>query len=224
LNLTSIAKHNRNSLREHVHKILGYDRCSSQVIYLNFENIIYELTSEQVYRKRAADTPTTTTSKQHRERPGPDPPFTKGEEIGSKFYFQPYDYQLLIQSKPAPSPQIMDLEPLLPTALFSPSKAAAQRAQAQDWHTIDVWLSSKYQGRSVPIFERNEETLATLLALVKVNEKADEERELIVGVWREGLAELSGKGREGSENVSNIFVFCWSQLCGMWNEEEVDRG
>jgi HAUS augmin-like complex subunit 1 len=85
----------------------------------------------------------------------------------------------------------MDLdEHALPTALFSPSKAAAQRAQAQDWHTIDVWLSSKYQGRSVPTFERNEDTLKTLLELVAANERADEERDLMWGVWGEGLGEL----------------------------------
>ena len=85
----------------------------------------------------------------------------------------------------------MDLdEHVLPTALFSPSKAAAQRVQAQDWHTIDVWLSSKYQGRSVPIFERNDDTLKTLLELVAANERGDEERDLMWGVWGEGLGEL----------------------------------
>src|ERR1700712_3129112 len=85
----------------------------------------------------------------------------------------------------------MDLdEHVLPTALFSPSKAAAQRVQAQDWHTIDVWLSSKYQGRSVPTFERNEDTLKTLLELVAANERGDEERDLMWGVWSEGLGEL----------------------------------
>lgn len=85
----------------------------------------------------------------------------------------------------------MDLdEHVLPTALFSPSKAAAQRAQAQDWHAIDVWLSSKYQGRSVPTFERNEDTLKILLDLVAANERGDEERDIMWGVWSEGLGEI----------------------------------
>jgi HAUS augmin-like complex subunit 1 len=79
---------------------------------------------------------------------------------------------------------------LLPSALFSPSKAAQQRAQAQDWHHVDTWLASKYQGRSVPTFERNEDTLKTLLALVTANEKADEERDLLLSIQKEALTEL----------------------------------
>jgi HAUS augmin-like complex subunit 1 len=79
---------------------------------------------------------------------------------------------------------------LLPSALFSPSKAAQQRAQASEWHHVDTWLSSKYQGRSVPTFERNEDTLRALLALVAANEKADEERELLWSIQKEALSEL----------------------------------
>ena len=79
---------------------------------------------------------------------------------------------------------------ILPSALFSPSKAAQQRAQAQDWHHVDTWLASKYQGRSVPTFERNEQTLKAFLALVAANEKADEERELLWSIQKEALAEL----------------------------------
>lgn len=72
---------------------------------------------------------------------------------------------------------------------FSPSKARAQRAQAADWHHVDTWLSSKFQGRSVPAFERNEDTLKALLALVAANEKADEEREILWAVEKKGLNE-----------------------------------
>jgi HAUS augmin-like complex subunit 1 len=84
------------------------------------------------------------------------------------------------------------MEPLdlLPTALFSPSKAAQQRAQAQEWHQVDTWLSAKYQGRSVPAFERTDETLKALLALSSANEKADEERDLLWNVQKEALGEL----------------------------------
>ncbi|KAE9988880.1 hypothetical protein EG328_005590 [Venturia inaequalis] len=100
----------------------------------------------------------------------------------------------------------MDLdEHVLPTALFSPSKAAAQRAQAQDWHTIDVWLSSKYQGRSVPTFERNEDTLKILRELVAANERGDEERDLIWGVWSEGLGEMKrGMGETNSPLTADL--------------------
>ncbi|KIW02774.1 uncharacterized protein PV09_05836 [Verruconis gallopava] len=89
---------------------------------------------------------------------------------------------------------------LLPSALFSPSKAAQQRAQAQDWHHVDTWLASKYQGRSVPQFERNEETLKACLAIVAANEKADEERDLLLSIQKEALAEL--KSQENTENDS----------------------
>jgi len=88
----------------------------------------------------------------------------------------------------------MDSAPdVLPSAFFSPSKAKQQRAQAQDWQHVDAWLASKYQGRSVPLFERNEETLKALLALVAVNEKADEERDLLWNVQKESLSELQAQ-------------------------------
>jgi len=88
----------------------------------------------------------------------------------------------------------MDSAPdVLPSAFFSPSKAKQQRAQAQDWQHVDAWLASKYQGRSVPLFERNEETLKSLLALVAANEKADEERDLLWNVQKESLSELQAQ-------------------------------
>jgi HAUS augmin-like complex subunit 1 len=87
----------------------------------------------------------------------------------------------------------MDDPQLLPTALFSPSKAAQQRAAAQDWQRVDVWLSSKFQGRTVPQFERNEDTLRALQALAAANEKADEERDLLWAVQKEALHELKTK-------------------------------
>lgn len=73
--------------------------------------------------------------------------------------------------------------------LFSPSKARQQRAQAQDWAQIDNWLSYKYAGRSVPSFERNEETLKVLRELALANERADEERAVYERLEREALKE-----------------------------------
>lgn len=82
------------------------------------------------------------------------------------------------------------MDNLTPSDLFSPSKARQQRAQAHDWAQIDSWLSYKYNGRTVPSFERNEETLKILQELSTANEQADEERIVQERVEREALKEL----------------------------------
>lgn len=82
------------------------------------------------------------------------------------------------------------MDSLTPSDLFSPSKARQQRARAQDWAHIDSWLSYKYAGRTVPAFERNEETLRVLRELSMANERADEERAVMERVEREALKEL----------------------------------
>lgn len=82
------------------------------------------------------------------------------------------------------------MDNLTPSDLFSPSKARQQRAQAQDWAHIDSWLSYKYNGRTVPTFERNEETLRILRDLSNANERADEQRAIMQRVEREALKEL----------------------------------
>ena len=68
---------------------------------------------------------------------------------------------------------------LSPDALFSPSKARQQRAQANDWQHVETWLSALYPNRPLPTFERNEDTLKALLALAAANECADEEASLM---------------------------------------------
>jgi HAUS augmin-like complex subunit 1 len=82
------------------------------------------------------------------------------------------------------------MDNLTPQHLFSPSKARQQRAQAADWAQIDSWLSYKYAGRTVPTFERNEETLKVLRELSLANERADEERIVAERVEREACKEL----------------------------------
>ncbi|KAI7481964.1 hypothetical protein KC351_g6076 [Hortaea werneckii] len=72
------------------------------------------------------------------------------------------------------------------TALFSPSKARAQQAQAKDWASVDAWLGKKY-GKRIPTFERREETLQALLTLATANEGADEQRSLIDKVEKQAL-------------------------------------
>ncbi|OJD38090.1 uncharacterized protein BKCO1_5000196 [Diplodia corticola] len=79
-------------------------------------------------------------------------------------------------------------------ALFSPSKAAQQRAQAQDWQHVEAWLSSLYPGRALPTFERNEETLKALLELAAANERADEEATMLVALEEEVRHEMSEAG------------------------------
>ncbi|CAI9625820.1 hypothetical protein GT037_000756 [Alternaria burnsii] len=82
------------------------------------------------------------------------------------------------------------MDNLTPSDLFSPSKARQQRAQAQDWAHIDSWLSYKYAGRTVPTFERNDETLKVLRELSMANERADDERAVMERLEREALKEL----------------------------------
>lgn len=82
------------------------------------------------------------------------------------------------------------MDALTPSDLFSPSKARQQRAQAHDWAQIDLWLSYKYAGRTVPTFERNDDTLKALRELSVANERADEERAVMERVEREALREL----------------------------------
>ncbi|KAH3961153.1 hypothetical protein HBI70_213790 [Parastagonospora nodorum] len=91
------------------------------------------------------------------------------------------------------------MDNLTPSDLFSPSKARQQRAQAQDWAHIDSWLSYKYSGRSVPTFERNEETLKVLRELSMANERADEDRAVIERVEREALKELDEVARNSTD-------------------------
>jgi HAUS augmin-like complex subunit 1 len=78
---------------------------------------------------------------------------------------------------------------LSPSAIFSPSLARQQLAAAKDWNYIDNWLSTKFNGKTPP-FERNNDTLKALLALTALNERADEERELLARVEAKALQDL----------------------------------
>lgn len=63
--------------------------------------------------------------------------------------------------------------------LLSPSKARRDAAQAKDWSYVSSWLAKKYAPLPVPRFERNDEVLQALLALVAANDVADAEAELL---------------------------------------------
>ncbi|KAI9861499.1 MAG: hypothetical protein M1824_002391 [Vezdaea acicularis] len=79
---------------------------------------------------------------------------------------------------------------LSPSALFSPSTARIQLAQAKDWNYIDTWLTQRFGGKPAPPFERNPETLKALLALAAWNEAADEERDVVGKLERKVCKEL----------------------------------
>lgn len=81
------------------------------------------------------------------------------------------------------------------SAIFSPSVARQQLAAAKDWNYIDSWLSTKFNGKTPPAFERNNDTLKALLALATLNETADEERELLARVEVKTLQNLEAKER-----------------------------
>lgn len=83
------------------------------------------------------------------------------------------------------------------SALFSPSKARAQQAQAKDWAYVEAWLAKKYSKR-VPTFERNEETLNALLSLATLNDGADEQRALVENVEKAAL-QASAKQVQGHD-------------------------
>jgi HAUS augmin-like complex subunit 1 len=82
---------------------------------------------------------------------------------------------------------------LSPSAIFSPSVARQQLAAAKDWNYVDSWLSAKFQVKTPPPFERNNETLKALLALAAINESADEERDLLAKVEAKALQDLQAK-------------------------------
>lgn len=82
---------------------------------------------------------------------------------------------------------------LSPSAIFSPSVARQQIAAAKDWNYIDNWLSTKFNGKTPPPFERNNDTLKALLALAAYNDTSDEERDLLARVEGKALQDLQGK-------------------------------
>ncbi|KAL2109562.1 hypothetical protein VUR80DRAFT_2306 [Thermomyces stellatus] len=97
----------------------------------------------------------------------------------------------------APPPSHPHLSHLASSAaIFSPSVARIAASTARDWNTVDSWLASKYRGRSPPSFERNPDTLKALLALVELNESADEERDLLARAEADALAELKAASSE----------------------------
>ena len=90
------------------------------------------------------------------------------------------------------------------SALFSPSKARVQQAQAKDWASVDAWLAKKYQGKRIPTFERNEDTLQALLTLANFNDSADEQRSLVEKVERQALSASTKRDPESATVCQDV--------------------
>ena len=79
--------------------------------------------------------------------------------------------------------------------LLSPSKARRDAAQARDWSYVTKWLAKQYAPHSIPHFERNDDVLQSLLALVAANDAADTEMELLNRAREQGLQRFEEKQR-----------------------------
>ena len=81
-------------------------------------------------------------------------------------------------------------------AIFSPSRARAAASVAKDWNFVDAWLASRFHGQAPPSFERNPDTLRALLALVALNESADEDRDLLARAEARALRDADAADHE----------------------------
>ena len=63
--------------------------------------------------------------------------------------------------------------------LTSPTKARQAASKANDWAYVCSWLKRQYHPHHVPPFERNDDVLNSLLALVAANTAADRESEIL---------------------------------------------
>lgn len=105
------------------------------------------------------------------------------------------------------------MDPVSPigSPLLSPAKARKQAIQAKDWAYINSWLSRQYAPKPVPHFERNEDTLRTLLALAAANDAADEEAKLLHCAREETAREH--KARESSEDETKNELLDAMEAC-----------
>ncbi|KAK0764578.1 hypothetical protein N5P37_002044 [Trichoderma harzianum] len=91
------------------------------------------------------------------------------------------------------------------SAIFSPSVARIAASTARDWSYVDAWLASKSPAwkNSLPSFERNQDTLKALLALVSLNEAADDQRRLLARVDATALQALSAHDKAEAGITAN---------------------
>ena len=95
--------------------------------------------------------------------------------------------------------------------LVSPAKARQAAIQAKDWAYVNSWLNRQYAPKPVPAFERNEDTLRTLLALAAANDAADEEATLVHRAREEVVQGF--KTREGAEDKQKLELLDEIEMC-----------
>lgn len=95
--------------------------------------------------------------------------------------------------------------------LLSPAKARQVAIQAKDWAYVNSWLSRQYAPKPVPPFERNEDTLRSLLALAAANDAADEEAALLHRAREEAIQGF--KAREEAEETQKKEILDEVELC-----------
>lgn len=95
--------------------------------------------------------------------------------------------------------------------LVSPAKARQAAIQAKDWAYVNSWLSRQYAPKPVPSFERNEDTLRTLLALAAANDAADEEATLVNRAREEAVQRF--KAREEAEDKQKLAILDEVWMC-----------
>ncbi|EAW06875.1 uncharacterized protein ACLA_085720 [Aspergillus clavatus NRRL 1] len=95
--------------------------------------------------------------------------------------------------------------------LLSPAKARQSAIQAKDWAYVNSWLSRHYAPNPIPNFERNQDTLRTLLALAAANDAADEEAALLHRAREEAIQEF--KTRESAEETQKQELLDELELC-----------
>lgn len=105
--------------------------------------------------------------------------------------------------------------------LASPAKARQAAIQAKDWAYVNSWLSRQYAPNPIPKFERNDDTLRTLLAVAAANEAADEEAAMLHHAREQTIEGF--KAREKTEEKQKIELLDGVEHClDETGEQELD--
>lgn len=76
--------------------------------------------------------------------------------------------------------------------MFTPSATRIAAPTAREWAYVDSWLEQYFHGKT-PSFERNADTLRTLMALATHTEAATEQQRVVHKVEHEAATELAAK-------------------------------
>ncbi|ODH51371.1 hypothetical protein GX48_02427 [Paracoccidioides brasiliensis] len=106
----------------------------------------------------------------------------------------------------------MDATSPMDTPLISPSKARQAASLAKDWAYINSWLNRKYSPNPVPHFERNEDTLKTLLALAVANDAGDDEEALLHAAREETIRNLLSQEEANPDSQTELLDTIESSL------------